>query len=190
MVAYLIRVTCAAVGGSTLMQDLAIRCDWRTYLRALTGGIILLALTERALAQDPNSDFGGSSQASLAEIIVTAQKREQSVRDVPLTITVASGEHHRESGVTDLSDLSKVTPGFTAATSQSGTPIFSIRGVGFSSFQVGSAPTVSTYLDEASLTYPAMTRGVILDVERVEVLKGPQGILFGQNATGGSINFI
>ena len=72
----------------------------------------------------------------------------------------------------------------------SGFAIFSLRGVNYNAAQLSAHPAVSVYLDEAGLPYPALTEGAFLDVERVEVLKGPQGTLFGQNATGGSINII
>ncbi|AMK18305.1 TonB-dependent receptor [Sphingobium herbicidovorans] len=126
----------------------------------------------------------------VAEIVVTAQKRSQRLSDVGISVAVASGEQLRTSGITDIAGLRQVVPGFSAATSSFGYPVFSLRGVSFNSLSASAPPAVSTYLDEAALPYPAMTGGLLLDVERVEVLKGPQGTLFGQNATGGSINVI
>ncbi|MDW3355843.1 Plug domain-containing protein, partial [Escherichia coli] len=73
--------------------------------------------------------------------------------------------------------------------SQDGTPLFTIRGVGFNDYTLGASPAVSVYVDQVPLTYSAYTQGATLDLERVEVLKGPQGILFGQNSTGGAINY-
>jgi len=128
--------------------------------------------------------------SSLEEIVVTAQKREQSMNDVGITITAASGERLTAAGVTEITGLSAVVPGFSAGQAWTGYSIFSLRGVNFNSTQLSAPPAVSTYVDEAVLPYPAMTGGLLLDVERVEVLKGPQGTLFGQNATGGSINII
>ena len=127
---------------------------------------------------------------AVAEIIVTAQKRSERLSDVPMSITAATGEQLRSRGVTQVADLEKVVPGFTYQPSAYGTPVFSIRGIGFFDVAVAVAPTVSVYVDQVPLPYSAMTEGASLDLERVEALKGPQGTLFGENSTGGAINFI
>src|SRR3546814_16373897 len=85
---------------------------------------------------------------------------------------------------------SKITPGFTFTKSQDGTPLYTLRGVGFNDYTLGASPAVSVYVDQVPLAFSAFTQGASLDLERVEVLKGPQGILFGQNSTGGAINYI
>ena len=126
----------------------------------------------------------------LGEVVVTAQKREQAINDVGLTVVAVTSERLQGLGVSDISTLTKVVPGFSASRGNDGVPVFTIRGVGFTAVQISAAPTVSTYIDEAPLPYSAMTGGTMLDLERVEVLKGPQGTLFGNNSTGGSINFI
>ncbi|MCK9247232.1 MAG: TonB-dependent receptor plug domain-containing protein, partial [Anaerolineaceae bacterium] len=128
--------------------------------------------------------------AQLEEIIVTAQKRSQDINDVGMSISAATGQQLANIGVSDVADLVKVTPGLTYTVSQNGTPLFTLRGVGFNDYTPGASPAVSVYVDEVPLAYGAFTKGVTLDLERVEVLKGPQGILFGQNSTGGAINYI
>jgi len=128
--------------------------------------------------------------ATVGEVIVTAQKRSERLSDVPMSIGAATGEQLRARGVLEVSDLEKVVPGFSYQPSNYGTPVYSIRGVGFFDVAVAVAPTVSVYVDQAPLPYSAMTKGAALDLERVEVLKGPQGTLFGENSTGGAINFI
>lgn len=138
-----------------------------------------LPLASAAFAQD---DSG--------EIIVTAQKRAQSLNDVALSITAASAEQLQSKGVTSVDQLSRISPGFSVGTTFTGNQVFSLRGVNFNTAQISASPTVSTYVDEASLPYAVMTGAMMLDVERVEVLKGPQGTLFGQNATAGSVNVI
>lgn len=130
------------------------------------------------------------SAAVLEEVIVTAQKRAQSINDVGLSVSSASGEQLREAGINDTGDLVKVSPGLVFTSSQNGTPLFSLRGVGFNDYTLGASPAVSVYLDEVPLAYGAFTKGIGIDLERVEVLKGPQGLLFGQNSTGGAINYI
>ena len=158
--------------------------------RALLAGSLFGLWSTAATAQ--TLEAGGSSTAaeSSDEIIVTAQKRSERLMDVPLSITAASGEQLARRGITDATQLSKVVPGFTFQESSYGTPIFTIRGVGFFDGYLGAGPTVTAYVDQVPLPYSIMTRGATLDLERVEVLKGPQGTLFGQNSTGGAINYI
>lgn len=128
--------------------------------------------------------------AEADEIIVTAQKRAERLSDVPMSITAASGEQLDKRGVSDVADLAKIAPGLTFQPSDYGSPVFTIRGIGFKDISVAVAPAVSVYVDQVPLPYSSMTPGAALDLERVEILKGPQGTLFGQNSTGGAINFI
>lgn len=137
-----------------------------------------------------NAASGEASAGELTEIIVTAQKREQSLRDVPMSITAISGDQLAAKGITNMEDLVKVTPGLSYTESGAGTPVFSLRGVGFYDTTLGAKPSVAVYSDEVSLPFSIMAQGAALDLARVEVLKGPQGTLFGQNATGGAINYI
>jgi iron complex outermembrane receptor protein len=155
------------------------------------------AASGAALAQSAGMAGGTTAQATagggsqeLAEVIVTAEKRTERLADVPLSITAATGEQLIKQGVNDPADLEKVVPGFTYRLSQNGTPVFQIRGVGFYDEQVAVAPAVTIYIDQVPLPYGRMTEGASLDLERVEVLKGPQGTLFGQNSTGGAVNYI
>ena len=126
----------------------------------------------------------------IEEVVVTAQKRAQSINDVGLSVSAATGEQMADAGINDTGDLVKVSPGLVFTASQNGTPLFSLRGVGFNDYTLGASPAVSVYVDEVPLAYGAFTKGATLDLERVEVLKGPQGLLFGQNSTGGAINYI
>lgn len=147
-------------------------------------------------AQQPVDQAQAAPQASEAQgsdsgdIIVTAQKREERLNDVPVSITAASAAQLNNAGVTAPADLVKIVPGFTFQPSPYGTPVFTMRGIGFYDTAVAVAPAVSVYVDQVPLPYLAMTQGASLDVERVEALKGPQGTLFGQNSTGGAINYI
>lgn len=128
--------------------------------------------------------------AALEEIIVTAAKREQSINSVGLTITAATKDELVLRGVENVGDLNKIAPGFTATQSPYATPVYTLRGIGLYDYGFASAPSVAIYVDEVSLPYPLMQQGALLDVERVEILKGPQGTLFGQSSTGGAINYI
>ncbi|MEA1672824.1 TonB-dependent receptor [Nitrospirillum sp. BR 11163] len=126
----------------------------------------------------------------IEEIIVTAQKRSERINDVPLSINVATGEDLAKGGVTDTSQLVKIVPGFTYQLSPYGTPVYGLRGISFFDTSGLAQPAVSVYVDQVPLPLSILARGASLDVERVEVLKGPQGTLFGENATGGAINYI
>ena len=126
----------------------------------------------------------------IEEVVVTAQKREESINDVGMSIQTATGEKLNDLGITDTADLYKVVTGFNSNVTYYGTSIYTIRGVGFQDTALASGPTVSVYLDQMPLPFSALTQGVILDLERVEALKGPQGTLFGQNSTGGAVNYI
>ena len=124
------------------------------------------------------------------ELVVTAQKREESIQNVGLSIQAASGDKLQKLGITSTEDLQKIVPGFQSTPNYYGTNVFTIRGVGFQDTSLAGNPTVSVYLDEAPLPFSALTNGATLDLQRVEVLKGPQGTLFGENATGGAINYV
>ncbi len=107
-----------------------------------------------------------------------------------MSITAVSGDDLVAAGVRGAEDLGKIVPGFTFTQSAYSTPVYSLRGVGFYNYDIASTPTVTVYQDEAPLPFSAMSRGASFDLERVEVLKGPQGLLFGSNSTGGAVNYI
>jgi outer membrane receptor protein involved in Fe transport len=153
-------------------------------MRLSVAGLILASPALYAAEESPASSRG------IEEIVVTAQKRTENINDVGMSIEAATGEQLKDLGITDTADLYKVVAGFSSNVNYAGTTIYTIRGVGFQENSLATSPTVSVYLDEAPLQFSAMTRGASLDVQRVEVLKGPQGTLFGQNATGGAVNFI
>ena len=130
------------------------------------------------------------AQSPLEEILVTAQKREQSINDIGMAISAYSGDDLNALGVSDTRDLAGLIPGFTAAKSDLGTTIYTLRGVGYNSPNLSSTSPVGVYVDEAAFPYPYMSHGLSYDLERVEVLKGPQGTIYGRNTTGGLVNFI
>ena len=133
---------------------------------------------------------GAMADEVLEEVTVTAQKRTERLSDVPLSITAATGDQLARQGITDATDLERIVPGFSYQQSTYGPPVFAIRGIGVYDTFVGMSPTVTVYVDQVPLPYLVMTPAAGMDLERVEVLKGPQGTLFGQNSTGGAINYI
>jgi iron complex outermembrane recepter protein len=131
------------------------------------------------------SDTGG-----LEEIVVTANKIEEASSKVGATIQTIDVKALEQQQVTSLQDLANVVPGLTFTETEFATPVYTLRGVGFYENSLASYPDVSVYLDQAPLPLPVQTELTLFDIQRVEVLKGPQGTLFGNNATGGAINYI
>ena len=155
-------------------------------------GIAALAcsISSPAFAQDTSSGADVESEAGVGDIVVTARKRQESSNSVGMSVSAISGDALVQQGVTNASDLVKLVPGFNYTRGSYGGNVFTIRGIGFNESTLAAAPTVSTYVDEVPLAYSIMTKGASFDLERVEVLKGPQGTLFGQNSTGGAINYV
>lgn len=164
---------------------------------------ILLAsaasLASAAGAQDVTSNERSSVGAAQTaagvddtyqDIVVTAQRREQRLSDVPLSIAAVGGDALKKRNFNDVSDLAKLVTGLSVSDSGFSTPIYTLRGVGVNEPSIGSSSSVAVYLDQVPLAYPVITQGATFDLQRVEVLKGPQGTLYGQNATGGAINYI
>ena len=130
------------------------------------------------------------AQGVLDEVIVTAEKREASIQDVPIAITAFSGHGLERAGITESVDLEMVTPGLVISTNTANA-IITIRGIGSPFSQgVGTDPSSAVYVD--GVYQPRFSDALLslMDLERVEVLKGPQGTVYGRNAVGGAINFI
>ena len=158
---------------------------------ALFGAAALMALQAgTAFAADAAASANASAGVAVTELVVTAQKREENINNVGMSIQAASGDKLQKLGINDASDLQKIVPGFQSTPNFYGTNVFTIRGVGFQDTSLAGSPTVSVYVDEQPLPFSVLTSGATLDLQRVEVLKGPQGTLFGQNATGGAINYV
>lgn len=138
--------------------------------------------------------FSFGAHAQLEEVIVTAQKIEQLAQDVPVSVTAFSAEELSHRSVFDVADLEQHTPGLysvgggTGGSGQQGN--YFIRGVGQGEFTAAQDPGVATYVDGVYLGRTGGANFRLLDIERIEVLRGPQGTLFGRNAVGGAINVI
>jgi iron complex outermembrane recepter protein len=151
----------------------------------------LMLIGQTVLAQTATKTGTTENSSTLEEIVVTAQKREQSANDVGISITSVGAASLERRDISSATDLVKIVPGLTVANAgSSATVIYTLRGVGFNSANLSATSAVAVYVDEVALPYPIMTQGVGLDLERVEVDKGPQGTLFGQNSTGGAVNYI
>lgn len=131
-----------------------------------------------------------AAHAQLEEIVVTAQKRQESLQDVPVAVTAFTAETMKTLGVTEASDLVLFTPGLQANTQAGSNRNYFLRGVGTADFHLTAAPAIGQYYDGITLTSGFQARAALFDMERVEVLKGPQNTLFGLNTTGGAVNYI
>ncbi len=153
------------------------------------GAMLLVGLPFAATAQTA-APTAPADAASSDTIVVTAQRREQQANAVPLSIQAFSGAQLKELHITGVSDLSAVAPSFTVSKGYEGVPIYTLRGIGFNTINLSSTSTVGTYVDEVAYAYPFMNSGPIYDLQRVEVLEGPQGTLYGRNTTAGLVDFI
>ena len=155
----------------------------KTPLRRIIGAALLSLFTATsATAQDSDDN-----PLTLEEVIVTAQKREQGLQDVPIAISAVSGDSLRSSNITNLQELSSLVPSLYVAESFVGDSIF-IRGLGSGQNNLGFEQAVGRVVDGYFYGRSRFSRISFLDIERVEVLKGPQGALIGKNTTAGAIN--
>jgi iron complex outermembrane receptor protein len=164
---------------------------YRIYAKpALVAGAAAAAMLVGSAARAqgaPASNQVGPNQ--VGEIVVTAQKRSERLLDVPMSVAAISGSEVMAAGITTTSEIQQLTP--SVATVHNGlafTP--SIRGISSIGTSAGDETNVAVYLDDVYLGTPITGVFDLLDVERIEVLKGPQGTLFGRNATGGAIRII
>lgn len=165
-------------------------CLAGTALSAIGAPFAALAQDTAPAASAQAATPAAGAEDGIGDIIVTAQKRSESINRVAMSITAESGDALASKGITTVADLVRVVPGFNFTPSSYGAPVYTLRGVGFYDTSLGSSPAVSVYVDEVPLPYSVMTVGATLDLDRVEVLKGPQGTLFGSNSTGGAINYV
>src|SRR5580692_3099912 len=159
----------------------------------LSGSPVGLAFAVDATATDTDTNDTGGIQ----EIVVTAQRRSESLENVPITIQAVTGEQLKQLNVQTFDDLLKYTPNVTYSANGPGMGNIFMRGLssGGSGNQSQSTtspfPNVALYLDDQSMQYPGRNNNVyIVDMERVEVLEGPQGTLFGGGAQAGAIRYI
>jgi iron complex outermembrane receptor protein len=146
-----------------------------------------LCIAAPAFAQDATPAVAEEAVQEDGEIVVTAQRREQRLSEVPISITAITGEQLTESGVVSSTDLATVTPGLQYPISGAFAQP-TIRGIGTTVTSAGSDPNVALYVDGVYQPSQAANIFNFNNIERIEVLKGPQGTLYGRNATGGAIN--
>lgn len=153
---------------------------------AMCSALISAGWPLELLAQTPQS-----SEDSLSDIIVTAQRREENIQKVGAAITALTSERLEQFRVRQPADIAPLTSGLSTFNFNGDTtPAFSVRGIGLDDFNPNNSSGTAVYIDGAYMTGPVFLSGQLYDVGRIEVLKGPQGTLYGRNATGGAIAII
>jgi iron complex outermembrane receptor protein len=159
-------------------------------------GLTWRAVNERTVAVEPPNQSGANEpqQSEVArppvvaeEIVVTAQRRRQDIRDVPVSVTVMSGETLEREGIVSVREIARQTPGFTGSTFNESEPILAIRGANNTFSQAGTSKPVGVFVDGVYVSRNSGSVFDLYDLEQVEILRGPQGTLFGRNVTGGAI---
>lgn len=155
-------------------------------------GLLALSVSTAALfsAAPVAAQSSGQSATEIEAVVVTAQRREETANTIGMGIQAVTGETLDKLHVTNVKDLSTFAPSFSVSQSYQGVPTYTLRGIGFNTINMSATSTVGTYTDEVAYAYPMMNTGPIYDLERVEVLKGPQGTLYGRNTTAGLIDFV
>ncbi len=153
--------------------------------------IAILAAAAARADTAPAASSVGADTGSLEEIVVTAEKRSESLQSVPVSVTVLTSSQLGELKLDSPSDLATQIPNLQVdGVNGEGSPIFSLRGVSMFDYSLNQSSPVASYIDEVYKGNVVLFGDELYDLERVEVLRGPQGTLYGKNSTGGAINFI
>lgn len=172
------------------------KANQRRHLRRrLMAVAVSAALSGGAWAADEAAPVavrsGGDEGVVLQKVVVTAERREDDVQAIASAVTVISGESVKSSEVRNAGDVIRFVPNMTADTTDGhGRPKFYIRGIGLSDASVWNTNPIGTYIDDVYIWNASTVGFPLFDLERVEVLRGPQGTLWGKNTTGGAVNFI
>jgi iron complex outermembrane receptor protein len=157
-------------------------------LQLRRGSLCVLLAAARIAAAGPAPV---EPDTALEEVVVTAQKHTQDAQDVGVAITAAGGDEIRSLRIEQPLDLATISPSLsTMNATTDGTPLFLIRGIGLDDFNTNNSSGVGTYLDDVFASFPGFLTETLYDIDRVEILKGPQGTLYGKNTAGGAINII
>lgn len=157
---------------------------------AATSAITIALWSMAGAALAAPGDPAGQDAATVDAIVVTAQRRDENLQDVPATVTAFGADEVKQAQIHDFGDVSTRTPGVQFDAFPASQPRIAIRGVG--SFDRGAAgdPSAAVFLDEIYLARSAAVAFDAFDLERIEILKGPQGTLYGRNVVGGAINVV
>lgn len=150
---------------------------------ALLGGFGVAHAADQPPAQD--------APTQVQEVVVTAQRRSQNLQDVPVSVQALSSTDLRAAGVKGTQDLGQITPNVTIISpiGQGNQPLITIRGIGLNDFDTNNAGPNGVYVDDVYISAPAAQSFALFDLGQVQVLKGPQGTLYGRNTSGGAVVF-
>lgn len=138
----------------------------------------------------PSVSAGGEASTTLADIVVTATRRETRLQTTASAVTAVTAVEMQTRGITDMQSLALGTPGMSFGSTTMAQAHIAVRGIGSDTASLGQDPRVAYYQDGVYIGRPTSQLGGVFDLERIEVLKGPQGALYGRNATGGAVNVI
>ncbi len=147
----------------------------------------IISLSQPLLAQEA---IVGVMDKSLEKIIITAQRRSQNLQEVPLAVTALSSESIEKSGIHDMTDVATRVPGLTFSAFSPGQNILALRGASSNDDGAGTDSSVAVFVDDVYMGRVSNVNPELFDLERIEVLRGPQGTLFGKNTIGGAINIV
>jgi iron complex outermembrane recepter protein len=140
---------------------------------------------------EPAASTSANDAGALEAVVVTAQRREESAQNIGIALSVISGQNLAAKNLTNVNDLQNAIPSLQVEPAfGGGQPQYRLRGVGFIDYTSNNSSPVGVSVDEVAFAFPIQTEGQIFDIDRVEVLSGPQGTLYGRNTTGGVVNFI
>jgi iron complex outermembrane receptor protein len=160
-------------------------------MRIIMGSLGLLVAAATVAQTDTNNSADTADVPTIGEIVVTAQRREESNLQVGLTLTALSGDTLAQQRVEQVLDLKGRVPNLDIKEQVPGAmPVVTIRGVGLNDFGAANSPSAGVYVDQVYVASIAMMAFDMFDIERIEVLKGPQGTLYGRNSTAGALNII
>ncbi|MBK1970261.1 MULTISPECIES: TonB-dependent receptor [Brevundimonas] len=159
---------------------------------ALLAGAAFGVMASAAQAQAQDAPSTGEQASSVDDIIVSARRRDEALKDVPVSVSAMSAERLEQTGATDITALQQQTPNATVqvARGSNSTLISFIRGIGQQDPLWGFEPGVGLYVDDVYVARPQGAVLDIFDIERIEVLRGPQGSLYGRNTVGGAIKYV
>lgn len=165
-------------------------------IRCILLASVSIWMAQTAAAQTTGSALqsqpaGNEEPGGLEEIIVTAQKRDQNLQDVPVAVTAVTGNQLDAKGVTQFSNLTAISPSLTISEGPNvAASAIVLRGIGTNVFSVGIEPSVAVVVDDVALLQQSQAFSGLNDIARIEVLRGPQGTLFGKNASAGAVNIV
>lgn len=174
--------------GDYMVFDSTVAQRTRLFVGVAMGSLMgVTAVSANAQTAAPSQPTG-----SIETVVVTSQRRSQDVQKVPISVQAFTASAIKDLGVKTSTDLGEITPNITIAlpSGAGNQPLITIRGIGLNDYDTANSGPNGVYMDEVYLSSPSSQTFQIFDLERIEVLKGPQGTLYGRNSSGGAINFV